>query len=577
MSDSLGAIARSEKDKRRLRRLRRAQTDSWFLATEILGYGWNPNASGGKESPFPGKGLTEQLHKPLCRWYDERRSRLAVGIFIPRWHHKSTLMVVWMIQDFLNDPAGSLLYFQSTNDLAEEVVQEVGTKLQQCDELRKLEPIGVKPDGSPYNVLPSKLKKKFLTADQFTLNRPPDLWQRFPSLVGKGTGTEMTGKHGRKGYLDDIVGRNTIVDNQLGVVESWFQSTVIPVIDDAMFRVTGTRWHQEAVYEKWITDPDWCVIVLPASVPEEFDLVVNPKSIDWSQDKIVVPKDGTLQRPIYGPPEYRKTQIKKLQFLQRQMGPDFEPQMQNDPTPPGELPWSPDCEHYCTLKEAEGPGYVVTLGDPAPRAVGSNDRSERLRKDGTKNDWSIATVKFRRKGDLRQMILMDGEWSKDWSLEVGMDKHCEQARRWRATEMYGEHTSTPAYLQALHDAKKRGIRAGTGTRAYVIEKLENTYNANAKAARFAALAGRAAEGEFLICESCPKSFVDKFLAQARRCRPQSDGSMGIPFDDEIDVVGFATDPYFRNKYQEVAEEWSFSPFRRKEVDEPMHGNKYVRW
>lgn len=574
---ALGAIARVQKDENRKRELKRCQTDSYYLATQYLDYGWNPKASGGKDSPFPGKGLTEQLHKPICRWYDARRQRLAVGVWIPRWHHKSTLMVVWMIQDFLIDPVGALLYWQSTNDLAAEVVQEVGNHLQRNDKLRKLEPIGMRPDGSAFNVLPSKLKKKFLLADEFTLNRPLDLWQRFPSLVGKGSGTEMTGKHGRKGYLDDIIGRNTIIDSQLPVVESWFQSTVIPVIDDAMFRVTGTRWHQEAVYEKWIADPDWCCIVLPCSVPEEFDLVMNPKAIDWSKDKILVPKDPTLERPIYGPPEYRDTQKKKLKFLQRQMGPDFEPQMQNDPTPPGELPWSNECEHYCSLEDAKGAGLVVTLSDPAPRAVGGADRSERLRRDGTKNDWSVCTVKLRRMGELRQIILLDGEASKEWDLDEGMDRVTGQALRWHAKEAYAEHTSSPIFLQALYDAKSRGARSGSGWRGHVIQKLENTYIANAKNEYFSALASRAKHAELLICSSCPKPFLDKFLAQARRWRPQANGTTGIPLDDCANVVAFATDPYFAHRYAEVSEEWSFSPFRRKEEDGPTHGNRYVGW
>ncbi len=577
MSKVLESAARVAKEKKRQRMLRRCQTDSWYLATEILGYGWNPAASGG-DSPFPGKGLSHELHKRICNWYDQRSQKLAVGIWIPRWHHKSTLMVVWMIQDFLRDPAGSLLYWQSTNDLASQVVQEAGQHLQRNDKLRALEPIGIKPDGSSYNALPSKQKKKFLLADEFTLNRPPELYSRVPSLLGKGSGTEVTGVHGKKGYLDDIVGRNTLIDSQLPVVESWFTSTVIPVIDDAMYRVTGTRWHADAIYEKWITDPDWCVIVLPSAVPEEFDFVMNPEAIDWSKDKIIVPKDPSLACPIYGPPEYRDTQRKKLKFLQRQMGVDFEPQMQNDPSPPGELPWSPtECEHYCTLKEAEGPGFVLTLSDPAPRAIGSGDRSEKLRKDGTKNRWATCTVKLRRKGDLRQIILLDGESSKDWGLEEGMDKVTDQAQKWKAKEAYAEHVSTPVYLQALHDAKNRGARSGSGWRGYVIDKLENTYNAQAKASYFAAMADRAKHLELLICETVPKPFLDLFLAQARRCRPQSNGSMGIPFDDEINVVSFATDPYFRSKYAAVESEWSFNPFKAKEQDSPGNGTRYVQW
>jgi hypothetical protein len=236
------------------------------------------------------------------------------------------------------------------------------------------------------------------------------------------------------------------------------------------------------------------------------------------------------------------------------------------------------------LEEAKGPGWVVVLGDPAPRAMGSvGGRDEKFRKDGTKNFWANVVVKMRRKGELRQIILLDAEQSRDWGLDEGMKRLVQLGLKWRANEGYCEHTSTPIYLERFMEAKRE-----LGWKGYVIgsrkltsgdteDRLKQTYNANAKNAYLVALCDRAKMDEFLICDRVPADLRAEFLAQMRGFMPLPDGRTGIPFDDLANAVSFATDPYFRGRFPIVTEEDEWSPFKSNEVEEPTHGSRYIRW
>jgi hypothetical protein len=256
-------------------------------------------------------------------------------------------------------------------------------------------------------------------------------------------------------------------------------------------------------------------------------------------------------------------------------------QMMNDPSPSGEKPWLPvECEHTCTLEEAKGAGHVVVLSDPAPFAMGSVDgRDERYRRDGTKNWWATVVVKMRVKGQLRQMILLDGIQSKSWGLEEGMKQAVKLALKWRAVEGYCESTSTPIYLEKFIEAKKelgwKGFIIGSRKRIDAEDRLKATYNSRAKINYLLALADRAKAQEVIVCDTFP--LKEEFFAQMRGFMPLPDGRTGIPFDDLVNAVSFGTDPYFKNRYQAVEEEWSWSPFRSDTQDESFHGTKHVHW
>ena len=147
-------------------------------------------------------------------------------------------------------------------------------------------------------------------------------------------------------------------------------------------------------------------------------------------------------------------------------------------------------------------------------------------------------------------------------------------------EGYCESTSTPIYLEKFIEAKKelgwKGFIIGSRKRIDSEDRLKATYNSRAKINYLLALADRAKAQEVIVCDTFP--LKEEFFAQMRGFMPLPDGRTGIPFDDLVNAVSFGTDPYFKNRYQEVDETFSgWSPYRTPEVDDAVNGGRYVRW
>jgi len=530
------------------------------LATEILGYGWNPKAG-----EF-GKGLTEWLHKPLCRWYDETRDEHYRGLYMPRWSHKTTLAVVWEIQEELRDPNSSAFYFHAVDENAAEFVQECGHHWQHNDKLRALDPVLTDRFGQSMRITPTKANKRWLGADKYTLRRTD--YSRFPTLFGKGAGSEITGKHASRAWPDDIVGRRTIENNMLGSIQRWWQNTVIPVVDDRKFFSIGTRWHYEALYERWILDKRWRTIVLPSSVElvdgkDFFECGGLDGICDLSQKKIIVPSNYKLNNPIYGTPSTKNKQVAKLRDLKKEMGPDFATQMMNDPLPETERVWVPTrCEHYIDVRDIK-PHRILVLSDPAPRAMGSGDnRMERQRGDGSKDYWAIAVVGIQRRGDVVQRILLDGDFSREWDEFEG----CEVAAGFQ--QKY--HTPHVAFDEIgrkwAEFHRKICIRLGARYSWISMKSLMK-----GKAFRISRLAALAANGEFLVSKTCPPAFLEEFLSQIRRY-PQ------VRYDDVIDSVALCVDEAINDHIPTTIAPEAWNPYRQSESeDQSIYKGRYISY
>ena len=571
---SLDLLARVRKEDARLERLHRAKTDLWFLLTEILKRKWNPSI-GGEDSPFPGKGLTEELHKPLCDWIQARRNVLNTGIFAPRWHHKTELAIGEILQEILIDPSVTLGYFHAVDQQASMLVSEVGNHLQHCEELRRLEPIGIDDDGKPYNVLPARNAKKFITADQLTVRRPISRFSRFPTLFGRGSGAEIAGIHMRKAWLDDIIGLRTIENSELPKIATWFESNLMPVVDDGMIRVRATRWHPDAIYERWIESKDWHTVVLPASVPVAFDFMDVPGSVDWKADKITVPAEYKLQEgiPIYGPREYRETQRRKLVYFEANMKGNFPSQMMNDPTPESEKPWERTAEHIVDKAYIKTSAWTFwVIHDPAPAKTGSLDfMGARLRGDGSKDFWAICCIGTRQRGARREIVLVELDQSREWTVDEGLRRGCQMQKRWGARRVGIEQVGQAGNM---YTERLRVIAREEGVKYTPVELKSSMKNKNN---RFAALCSRAQADEFLICqETIVPVMLEDFLKQAREWRPLPTGRNSLKYDDLADVVAYSCDPAVDvYTVDEKVEEWS--PYREPERDQMSQGGRYVRW
>jgi len=518
--------------------------------------------------------LSESFHKPMLDAWDRldlRRWRIYLGLeekgpspvdsmdLWARGHIKTYCQRARVIRYYLFDPGTTVTWWHAVEEKAVESADAIAEHLQQNKALRRLFPPGI---------LPAMNRKKFCSGGKFNLSGKKV--GTGASMQALGAGGEGTGGHSLVVVLDDFVGYNDVVDAQMPKKKEFYRATVcnvclrIKITDPETKKsreiygwkdVVGTRWPGGDPYGDWATSPDWI------------------STIRGSLETDGVPTDP-------GDPVYlSREQIEKERREQGSMM--FAFQMQNNESPSGEKPWTAECEQTCTIEEAKGPGYVLVLSDPAPFAMGSTDgRDEKFRRDGTKNWWATVVVKLRTKGELRQIILLDGIQSKGWGLEEGMSQTVKLAMKWRAQEGYCESTSTPMYTEKFIEAKKdlgwKGYIIGSRKRFDSEDRLKATYNARAKCQYIGSLADRAKQNEVLVCDSF--NLKDDFFRQMRAFMPLPDGRTGIPFDDLVNAVAFATDPYFKTKYHAVAEEWSWSPFKEqdKQPDFAYDGGR-IKW
>ncbi len=246
----------------------------------------------------------------------------------------------------------------------------------------------------------------------------------------------------------------------------------------------------------------------------------------------------------------------------------FALQLMNDCNVQGEKPWQPNCEHFCTIKDVVPDAFKVVLSDPAPAKVGSY--IEEKKTDGDKNEWATVTVAFQTRGQRREIILLDGAASKEWPPSEGWREVCRQKRRWKTGECAVEKTGQAVafYMEELSRVSRQEKVRHHEHELTMTYRGKNNY--------FAGLCDRAKQGEFLICDTVPKEFVDGFIDQCRNWLPLPNGKNTLRLDDRANVVSFATDPCFRKYTPEVAvQEWS--PYTKGPDDPPRGGTLHVGW
>ncbi len=508
----------------------KACTDLWWLATEILGF----------------DKLSAEFHKPMMDDADAMRSMRKFGrrrggkdtLWIwPREHYKTTCRKAQVIQNFLCDPAATHTWWHWVQEKAEEVSIAVGTTLQKNRDLRKLMPDGV---------IPSINARRFVGARGFRLNS--NRLDHGASFSALGQSAEATGGHCDYGLLDDVIARNTIEDSAMPKVRSWYRNTVRSVVlARGWLDASGTPWDEDDIYSDWQKSPHWKCTLRACS-----------------EDAEGRPDDKG--RPVL-------MTLDQLALKRREMGEaDYAAQMMCNPSPQGEKPWdSSKCEHVISAKEAmSGPGVTVALSDPAPATVGAY-AEDKKRDDGEKDYWSHAVVRFRRRGQRREIILLDGAQSKTWGPEEGFRELCNLKRRFGTSRHAVEKTGQAvAFYEEIH----RRIARDEGVRYHPVE-LTMTYRG--KNLQFSRLCDRAKSEEFLVSDGCSKEFSEAFLDQARHWRPLKTGRNSLKYDDAANVVSFAADPVFERLVPEYQPD-QFGPFNVKPVEEGFtEGSRYVRW
>lgn len=560
------------KDLERQKRLDRCRRDSWYLATEVLGYGFNPKL---------GLGLTERIHKPLMAYYDRHRTEPNIGIWMRRkLGHKSTMVCCWIIQEMLIDASVTQGYFHAVEELAAAMIAEVGDHVMNNESLRSLDPIGVDPKtGESYKAFPEKRwRKRAVTTNRVTLTR--HRFSRTPSLYSKGAAQEIASVHFTGPvWLDDIIGLSTIENSALGKVKRWVEANVVPV-SAKILRSIGTPWSEESIHQEWMESKKWRTLVIPGAITESDEEFIS--ALERDDFKIHFSPDYKFSNPMFWPVEWRKKAQRRLKDDQSEMKGEFSQQIMCDSEPEHEKPWSQGYENTTGRKKTDnspgigGPGQIFVLSDPAPFLEGGyRGLGEKQRDDGTKDYWSICCVKLRVRGTILDIILMDGERSTTWSASEGAYAAARMMLKYGATKFFSENPKEHhAYmLSACLTENVRMTRARDGG-----PLTFNDYNrSDGKNSRMIALADRAKNMEFWICmDTCRPDFLHGdgvhtgFLTQMRKFRKVGRGKNNLRFDDDADVVARSLDTAlleFTPKPHIIESLKPYSPFRDNEADE----------
>ena len=536
--------------------LYRAKTDLYWLAGK-LGYYWSFEEE---------CGLTDSFHKPECARFDRLRDHPKIGFFAARGSHKTTILECLCCQEILRNKDICVLICHAIDEEVEKTVQGIGNLILKNEWFRAMLAAS---HGKPASPVPSKTGK-WLGANKFTiLSRSK--YNKQPTVLGKGAGSEITGAHVDLIFLDDIIARRTLLNSQIPEIKRWLQNTIMPVAKKgtkkARIRVFGTRWAEDDPYGDMIASEDWDTVVRGSlesieEVEHDDGSVKQVRVIDRAHGKPV------HYGPVKGDPVGLKHAMKSIKSDMADMRQDFDPQMQNDPSPAGEKPWvASECEHRITLKEARGNGTVFVLSDPAPAKTGSfGGQGESERKDGTKDFWANCVVKIRPNGSRQEIILLDGTYSREWSKDEGFDEICRLAKKW-GTPLVGMESTGQAIALYMEDLRRAARKMGC---SYHPVRLLHTYRG--KNQYFASLTSRAKSDEFLIADSVPPDFLDEFLEQARHWRPLGPGKNGLKYDDVANAVSFATDTGLQEYAPKVE---MFDPFDEMYEDEqPQMRSRY---
>ena len=459
--------------------------------------------------------LLDDFHGPICSWLASVKTSLYVFWSAARGHYKTTIQIADVVQDILADPTKTHLWVHNTLSQASKAAEEASWHFQYNDKIRELWPEHCVRPGTQFYRSPSQ-------DGLASFNLPSRAGARSaqPTFTACSIKKDITGMHiSGSVRMDDLIGKETIEESGgLQKVADFWAHTVIPVMDPGCkARNTGTRWDAADLYGKWLNSDNWKCLV--RAVLEDED--GNP---DWKGKNVGVLSDEEL--------ENRRIE----------MGALFGPQMMNDPAPIAERLWSQSmCEHpFLSQQQArEGNGKVILLGDPAPSLIGSPRwTKEKERGDLSKDDWAWCVVKVRRNGTRQEIVLLDGSYSISWDEDEGFDEGARLAKKWGATHAGIE---SPGGLGGSYAKAWRSACARGGIRCAWLQ-LKSTNKSDGKNYRVASLASRAKQAEFVICDSVPRMFLDKFLEQIRIYRKTGMGKNNLQHDDAVDVVAYSTDP-----------------------------------
>lgn len=204
----------------------KAQTDTYFLATEVLQLFATPQGK---------KRLDPKLHRKMCAELDRDEDTLQL---YPRDHMKTSWVRVWCVRQILANPNIRLAYFSRTAGLANQGIAKMKQYLQN-EILLSLFP---------------EFRLKNWEVDRqeaFTVKRFAELGYVPPEPMVEGWGVEGTvvGKHHDRYVFDDIIDHTSTRTAAQIEKTAQFWSMIQPVMDpDSIIKMIGTHYHYQDIY-----------------------------------------------------------------------------------------------------------------------------------------------------------------------------------------------------------------------------------------------------------------------------------------------------------------------------------------
>jgi predicted phage terminase large subunit-like protein len=231
---------------KRLTERERARKDKLYLATEILGYQFQPDVHTTLFNCF----IPFDSSKPW-REQSSQKDRL---ILWSRGHFKSTAVVVEVIQAILNFPDIRVLLMQGSLTVTQNLLHEIKSHF-----------LGTAPDSRLREIFPEFCADKLGTANAFTTPARVQKRLQQATVTVASPKSITTGQHYELGCFDDLVhAQNYQSAKKIKRAKDDFYACV-PLIDPGCYRiVTGTRYSFGDLYEELIrnnTNNQWIVSV----------------------------------------------------------------------------------------------------------------------------------------------------------------------------------------------------------------------------------------------------------------------------------------------------------------------------
>lgn len=208
-------------------------SDLGFLAREIYGMKNARDRKTGRKRWYP------PIHEPFC----DHLQRDDDGLYhLSRGMMKTSIVVIWIIQKLIQDPALIRIGLWSQNaELVQKELKEIKAKLEVLAELF--------PD-----VIPPRGKWSVDNADALTMTRVID--GEKPPIVLKENQIEVfgvlksaTGRHFDIHVYDDVIDdSNVTTAEQIDKVRNWWAAVQAIKESSAVEKIVGTPWHHMDLY-----------------------------------------------------------------------------------------------------------------------------------------------------------------------------------------------------------------------------------------------------------------------------------------------------------------------------------------